>query len=343
MMFTNLKARLDMGKLKYLIRRIAGMNYRQFFQKIDEVHEKSGKCKLFIFLDMVWCGLVYQAGYMDYALFEMYNLNRAQRKTIVTRGINNGFIKRFNDPKYMPEIEDKLKFAKNFSEFMHRDWLDMSTATREEFDEFVGKHPVFMSKPVDGMCGKGIEKINAEEYDGDLYEHLKNGHQVILEECVVQHRDLMALHPNSVNTCRVITFTQGNVTNVVAAYLRIGNGRYVDNFNNGGMVVPIEEDCGKIIYPALDKSHNLYDVHPLTGVAIKGFQVPLWDEVLDMVKKAGQVVPQVGIVGWDVCVTDNGPLLIEGNDFPGHDIYQLPPHRTNGIGVLPKFKRAMNL
>ena len=239
-----------MGKLKYLIRRIAGMNYRQFFQKIDEVHEKSGKCKLFIFFDMVWCGLVYQAGYMDYALFEMYDLNRAQRKTIVTRGINNGFIKRFNDPKYMPEIEDKLKFAKNFSEFMHRDWLDMSTATREEFDGFVKKHPVFMSKPVDGMCGKGIEKINAAEYDGDLYEHLKNGHQVILEECVVQHHDLMALHPNSVNTCRVITFTQGSVTNVVAAYLRIGNGRYVDNFNNGGMVVPIEEDCGKIIYPS---------------------------------------------------------------------------------------------
>lgn len=64
MMFTNLKARLAMGKLKYLIRRIAGMNYRQFFQKIDEVHKKSGKCKLFIFFDMVWCGLVYQAGYM---------------------------------------------------------------------------------------------------------------------------------------------------------------------------------------------------------------------------------------------------------------------------------------
>lgn len=103
-----------------------------------------------------------------------------------------------------------------------------------------------MSKPVDGMCGKGIERINAAEYDGDLYEHLKNGHQVILEECVVQHHDLMALHPNSVNTCRVITFTQGSVTNVVAAYLRIGNGRYVDNFNNGGMVVPIEEDCGKL-------------------------------------------------------------------------------------------------
>ena len=127
--FTKLKARLSMSKLKYLIRRIAEMNYKQMFEKIDEVHKKSGKCKLFIFFDMVYCGLVYQAGYMDYALFEMYNLNRAQRKTIVTRGINNGFIKRFNDPKYMPEIENKLSFAKNFSEFMHRDWLDISAAS----------------------------------------------------------------------------------------------------------------------------------------------------------------------------------------------------------------------
>ena len=47
-----------MSKLKYLIRRIAEMNYKQMIEKIDEVHKKSGKCKLFIFFDMVWCGLV---------------------------------------------------------------------------------------------------------------------------------------------------------------------------------------------------------------------------------------------------------------------------------------------
>ena len=330
-----------MEKIKYLIKRILSMHYKQMFEKIDEVHEKSGKCKLVIFLDMVWCGLKYQAGYMDYALFEMYNLNRAQRRTVVTRGINNGFIKRFNDPNYMPEIENKLKFAHNFGEFMHRDWLDMSTATRSELEAFTAKHPVFMSKPVDGMCGKGIEKIDARSFEGDLYEHIMSGPQVVLEECVIQHERLRALHPHSVNTCRVITLTQNGKTCVVAAYLRIGNGKFVDNFNSGGMVVPIEEDRGEIIYPALDKAGNLYEKHPLTGVSIKGFVIPMWDEVCALVKRAGPVVPQVGLVGWDVCVTNNGPLLIEGNDFPGHDIYQLPPHRTNGIGVLPKFQRYL--
>ncbi len=330
-----------MGKLKFLLARIAGLNWKQMFQKINAVHEKSGRSKLFIFIDMVWCGLRYQAGYMDYWLFEMYDLNAAQRKTVVTRGINNSFIKKYNDPAYMPEIENKLRFAHNFADFLHRDWLDYSAATDAELAAFVEKHPVFMVKPVDGQCGHGIEKLDTSSLDVPLREHLDGlGHHVLLEECVVQHRDLMALHPYSVNTCRVISFTHGAKTCVVAAYLRIGNGKYVDNFNSGGMVVPIEEDSGEIIYPALDKAENLYDVHPLTGVAIKGFKIPLWDEVVAMVKRAGQVVPQVGIVGWDVCVADNGPLLIEGNDYPGHDIYQLPPHRTNGIGVLPKFQKA---
>lgn len=331
-----------MGKLKYIFRRIAGMNFRQMFQKIEDVHRISGKSRIVIFFDMVYCGFAYQAGYMDYWLFRMYELDRAQRKTVVTRGINNGFIKQYNDPAYMPEIEDKLKFARNFGQFMHRDWLDLDSASDEELAEFVRKHPVFMGKPANGMCGKGIEKLDAAQYElPELRRHLEENGLNVLEECVTQHHELMRLHPCSVNTCRVITFTQGSTTNVVAAYLRIGNGKHVDNFNSGGMVVPIEEDTGEIIYPALDKTEALYEVHPMTGVPIKGFKIPMWDQVLELVKKAGQVVPQVGIVGWDVSVTEDGPLLIEGNDFPGHDIYQLPPHRTNGIGVLPKFERAM--
>lgn len=330
-----------MGKLIYLIKRIFGMNYRQMFAKIKEVRRKSGKSWIVIFFDMVYCGIVYQAGYMDYALFEMYDLDRSQRRTVVTRGINNGFIKKYNDPLYMPDIENKLRFAVNFSDFMHRDWLDVNSATKEEFDAFTLKHPVFMSKPVNGMCGKGIEKIDVRSFDGNPWSYVRSGPRVILEECVTQHEKLMALHPCSVNTCRVITLTQGHKTTVVAAYLRIGNGKVVDNFNSGGMVVPVEEFTGEIIYPALDKAGELYTVHPMTGVSIKGFKIPMWDAVLELVKKAGQVVPRVGLVGWDVCVTDSGPLLIEGNDFPGHDIYQLPPHRTNGIGVLPKFERAI--
>ena len=58
-------------------------------------------------------------------------------------------------------------------------------------------------------------------------------------------------------------------------------------------------------------------------------------------RKAAKVVDKVRYVGWDIAITTNGPTIIEGNEYPGHDIYQLPPHRTNNIGVLPKFEESL--
>lgn len=333
-----------MSKFTYLFKRVFSMNNRQMLEKIKEVKEKSGKSSVVIFFDMIACGVKYQAGYTDYALFEMYNLNRAQRKTVVTRGINNGFIKRFNDPAYIDVFDDKRKFNSAFSCFLHRDWVDVESATDAELAAFLKNNPQFIAKPSNGMCGKGIEKLKVSDFNfvEEIKCYFKENGLTLLEEVVSQHPVMSELHPCSVNTCRVITLVKDGKSNVVAAYLRIGNGKHVDNFNSGGMVVPVEEDRGEVIYPALNKKGELFEVHPLTGVSIKGFKVPLWQEVTELAKSAALVVPQVGLVGWDISVTEKGTLLIEGNDFPGHDIYGLPPHRTNGIGVLPKFEKILN-
>ena len=329
-------------KIGYLLNRAVHINHKQFKDKIKELHKCSNKNYISLMCDMAFCAVRYQAGYMDYGLFEMYNLNRKQRKTVVTRGINNGFIKKFNDPAFGDIFDNKLKFSKYFSEFLCRDFIDLDSAEESEIQEFFRKHPVFMAKPLCGMCGKGIEKINTAQFEGeDLCKYLKEKNLTLLEECVTQHPKMQRLYPDSVNTCRVITLNKDGKVSVIAAYLRIGNGGHVDNFNSGGMVVPIEEETGEIIYPALDKSGRKFYVHPKTKVKITGFKVPLWEKVTALALKAAQVIPQVGLVGWDVAVCDTYALLIEGNNFPGHDIYGLPPHRTNGIGVLPKFQKAM--
>ena len=332
-----------MGKVKYLMKRLTKMNYKAMFDKINVVHKKTGKNRIYLFFDVVYCGLKYQAGYIDYELFEMYNLNKEQRKTILTRGINNSYIKRFNNPKYTHIFNYKKETNEKFNKFINRDWLDFNKCSKKEFSNFIKKHDVFIMKPNGGSCGKGIEKIKVSDYkEKELYDYLSTKGDILLEELIIQHKDMNKMYDGAINTCRVISILKDDEVHIVAAYLRVGNGAFVDNFNSGGMVVPINVKTGKIEYNALDKKHNLYEKHPQSGTKFIGFKIPLWDEVFKLIKEAGKVVPEVKFLGWDIAISKNGPMLVEINDFPGHDIYQLPPHRTNGIGVLPDFEKVIN-
>ena len=68
-----------MKKLKYLFGRIKNMNFKKMFDTIDDIHSRSGKSKVFILFDMIICAFRYQSGYVDYLLFEMWNLNHKER------------------------------------------------------------------------------------------------------------------------------------------------------------------------------------------------------------------------------------------------------------------------
>jgi archaellum component FlaF (FlaF/FlaG flagellin family) len=326
-------------------------------KKASEIRVKSGKPRIFILADMVWCGIRYQAGYMDYALFEMHEMNHVQRASILTRGKNNRFVSALNSRSGWPYFESKIIFLKTFSNYIGRRWVDLSYASFEAFRDFAAELGRFIAKPPDGTHGDGVELITVpvgeaepgETADGtgallDLYNRLKNNGQTLCEEVIVQHEGLSSIYSGSVNTIRTVTILNRGEAHVVAAYLRIGNaGRVVDNFNNGGMVVPVDATTGRVSVPAADKAGHVYDVHPVSGAPIVGAQIPLWPECLALVKSAAQVMPMVRYVGWDIAVTPNGPILVEGNQFPGHDIYGLPAQTPHRIGILPAFEAVVPL
>lgn len=331
-----------MANLKYLIQRALDMNYKAMLEKINSIHKKTGRSRVAIFRDMKDCAVKYGAGYMDYDLFEMYNLTPEQRDTYLTRGRNNSLVAKYNDKAYFDELGDKIRFNTKFGAFLHRDWVPVTGENKEQVMDFLSRHQTFMAKPSQGSCGWGIEKLNRTDFESTdaLYAHLVEKAPLLeLEEVIEQHPDVAAIYPGSINTVRMVTIRgkSGRVY-LVTAMFRIGNGKFVDNFNSGGMVAPMDPESGTVIDRALDKQKNLYDNHPATGTPIKGFRFPDWDKARALVEEAAQVVPQMGYVGWDVCFTPAGPCLVEGNQFPGHDIYQLPVHTPDKIGIMPRFR-----
>ncbi len=331
-----------MGKAKYLVQRVLNMNYKAMLDKISSIHKKTGRSRLAIFRDMKDCAVKYGAGYMDYDLFEMYDLTPEQRDTYLTRGRNNELVARYNDKAYMDELGDKIKFNTRFAPFLQREWLPVTGENKDAVLAFLKRHPVFMAKPSAGSCGWGIEKLQVEDFSSPdaLYTHLLEKAPLLeLEEVIVQHPAVSAIYPGSINTVRMVTIRgKSGTVYLVTAMFRIGNGKFVDNFNSGGMVAPMAPETGTVIDRALDKQKNLYENHPATGTPIKGFTFPDWGRARTLVSEAAQLIPEVGYVGWDVCFTPGGPCLVEGNQFPGHDIYQLPVHTPDKIGIMPRFR-----
>lgn len=328
-----------MKTIGFVFKRLFGMNYRAMAQNIRIIHKKTGRSRLWLLQDMIRCSMKHGSGHIDYEQFEMYNMTDAQRATYLTRGRNNAIVKQYNDPAYNHFMHNKDEFNARFDAYLDRDWALLRE--KEAALAFLAKHSTFMIKPLDGSCGTGIEKLHTADYGSaeQAYAALwaKAGN-ALLEEVIQQHPAVSAIYPDSVNTVRAVTLYKDGKARVITTCLRMGQGgNHVDNLNAGGLVVPVDEITGTIHQRAMDKEKNVHTHHPSTGTAITGFRFPDWEEAMAMVCRAAEEIPQLGYLGWDIAFSVRGPVLVEGNEYPGNGLLQLPEHRPDKIGIMPKF------
>ena len=334
-----------MGRLSYMMKRAAKMDYGAMLKTANMLHKKTGKSRIWLLADMAKCAARYNAGYIDYKIAEMYRLNDAQRATQITRGIYNSIVARMNDKKFWHFFDNKTEFNQLFSAQVKRGWLNLLEASEEDFAKFLEGRGDIICKPIDGSSGQGILKCTPEEY-GDpkaLYQRLREAGIGIVEDKVIQHPAIAALCPTSVNTIRVATLLGDKKEGIVYAYIRIGNGKVMDNVDCGGMAAPVDIETGVITGVGANKAGETYEIHPMTGTKIPGTQIPYWEDVKTMCLNAMHVVPQVRFVAWDVAITEDGPVFIEGNSFPSHAIPQFAAHFPDGIGILPRFEEFIDL
>lgn len=329
----------------YFRRVLKNASFKKMSEAINAVHERSGKSKLGIFLDMCWCTLRYGSGYYDYEIFAFYNLSAKLRKTYVTRFISKKLNLFMNDLDYCHIFDNKDEFYAMFGEYTGRSYLDMSNATAEDVAKFVeGKEQIFC-KLRSKTCGIGCERLNIADFENvqALYDYLKEKEFYTIEDVIKCHPDIVKLYDNAVNSMRIITMLdKDQKPHCMYIVQKIGlNGSIIDN---NCMFSPVDIETGCIKYPAHSGDTTLaiiYEEHPNSHVKIQGYKIPFVKEAVEMCFEAALKVPQVRYVGWDVAVTEKGPIIIEGNTYCAHDFWQLPPHTPDKVGMLPAIKKVV--
>ena len=335
-----------MSRLQYFGKRLMKIDRKAMWKTTGLLKKRSGKSRLWLMQDMLKCGIRYNAGYVDYKIAQMYRLNDEQRKTVITRGISNDIVRRMNPKEYWHYFDDKAEFNETFRKWIPRKWMRINgETTSDAIFDFCRNQSQLIGKPLEGSSGVGIQKFRPDDWSdaGKFLDRLQKDGIGILEEVVIQHPKMAALCPTSVNTCRIATLFGDKQQGIVYAFLRIGNGKVMDNVDCGGMAARIDLDSGKILTVGADKQGNTFLKHPMTDTTLIGFQIPFWEEAKKMCMEAALVIPQMKFIAWDVAITEKGPTFIEGNSFPSHAVPQFAAHYPDGIGILPEFEKFIDL
>lgn len=247
-----------------------------------------------------------------------------------------------------------LKEANTLFYTLNGDLYDFRTKQKTTADAILalGDCKLFC-KPLDGQCGKGIfilqvrggkmvvvtkkvdknkpiETIEEEVDAAGLREHCASG-RYIMQSFIVQHHAMNQLHPQSVNTIRLLTvrsLKDGQI-HVMPSILRVGTGEsIVDNTSQGGLAIGIDIETGYLkkygfYKPAYGREVEVdgkptlifkEEEHPDSHIRLADFQIPYFQEAVQQAKYYHSMLPSLHSVGWDIAIGEDGPIFVEGND-----------------------------
>lgn len=198
-------------------------------------------------------------------------------------------------------------------------------------------------KPTRGRGGTGAEvwcysgdsnyrRTNGETASGsELLERLRGREgSYIVQPRLTNHRAIADLSIGALATVRMLTILdEKNRPEATHAVLRmaVGDNLVVDNFHAGGIACAIDMKTG-ILGRASDiglrAERGWCERHPDTGGQILGRVLPRWCETVEVAERAHAAFAGRVFIGWDIAITDDGPVLIEGNAAPDVDLIQRP-------------------
>lgn len=202
--------------------------------------------------------------------------------------------------------------------------------------------PSLIVKPTCGVCGVGVERYDRDERGlwrrqgdsldvGDTEQLLSQlmararTEDILLQECQQNHPWISRISPRAAATLRVVTYVSASGTLrplAIAHRFPVGDA-VADNHHSGGLAAAVDESSGRL-GSAYCINGSVHAIHPSTGEPIEGQTVPFLEESVELALRAHATLRDFFSVGWDILITPQGPLLLEGNHIWGSDIVQMP-------------------
>jgi len=320
-----------LNRTKYLAYYFKKMDWPKFRKFLKHAKKETGWSSFRLYRDSVKCVYKYNIGWIDYFIFRFFEKSDSEREKWVGTGYKYESDLIMNPKSTRHILENKIHFYETYDPFVNHatctlDDLQSDNARAQEvLKNATGK---IVIKDALGQCGWDVEIVKAADYTRtSLIKQMKSKGFNLAEEFIIQHPELARLSDSGVNTIRIISqLNKDDEVEILGARLRISVNTHVDNLASGNIAAPVDLETGRVNGPGVysDITKSSVSAHPVSGITLEGFQIPMWEECLKMVKKAALHRPENRSIGWDVVLTEKGPELLEGNHNWCKILWQLP-------------------
>ena len=225
----------------------------------------------------------------------------------------------------------------------------------DEAVEVFLRTPAFVVKPASGYGGEGILVVRRRQGKlfvtsqgllglDDLVSHLRSvlegdynfekGDEVLVEALLTPHEFVKPFAPRGVPDVRILCLLGYPVMAMLRLPTHQSQGKA--NLHLGAVGVGIELATGTVRYGTW--KGEIVRRHPDTGARLTGFEVPFWQQILEIASEAQQL-SGLGFAGVDIVLdAQRGPVVLEVNRRPGLEI-----QKANGMGLLPRLRAIEDL
>ena len=151
----------------------------------------------------------------------------------------------------------------------------------------------------------------------------------MIEERLQPHPALAELVGPTLCCVRVVTFIGlgGSPKILGTVYKMQPKPLGVDHLSYGAIGSWVDLESGALGPGRSRHEFGYTTVIPGTDRGFVGFKLPHWPDAIDVALRAAGVFPWARSIGWDIAITDRGPVLVEGNAEWSTSLLQIPAPR----------------
>ena len=218
--------------------------------------------------------------------------NNVQQPETVIKNINGYFLE--GDNKSILTMDEVVKKCRKYSKLIIKPSLESGGGKNITVFRIVGNQTDHKNMSIEEIIRSYKENFIVQNY-------------------FIQHEQMSKLNPSSVNTLRIQSLLIDNKVEIIVSYVRIGGkGSHVDNGASGGIFCAINKEgsLSKIGYKGTGKSFLTTD----TNIKLEGFQIPNYNNILNVINKLHLQIPYFKIIAWDIAIdARENPVLLEYN------------------------------